>query len=65
MYTYRGASDAELRAYAEFLESDAGKWFFSTAYKGQQAFLEKAVDKVAEAYVNTIYVNETNRSSKN
>jgi len=29
MYTYRGASDAELRAYAEFLESDAGKWFFS------------------------------------
>jgi len=35
------------------------------AYKGQQAFLEKAVDKVAEAYVNTIYVNETTRSSKN
>jgi hypothetical protein len=65
MYTYRGASDAELRAYAEFLESDAGKWFFSTAYKGQQAFLEKAVDKVAEAYVNTISVNETTWSSKN
>jgi hypothetical protein len=66
MYTYRGATDAELQAYAEFLESDAGKWFFSTAYKGQQAFLEKAVDRVAEVYVSTIYVNQTNRSpSKN
>ena len=61
MYTYRGATDAEIQAYAEFLESDAGKWFFSTAYKGQQAFLEKAVDKVAETYVNTIYVDQTTR----
>ena len=66
MYTYRGATDADLQAYAEFLESDAGRWFFSTAYKGQQAFLEKAVDRVAEMYVSTIYVNQTNRSpSKN
>jgi len=61
MYTYRDATDAELRSYAEFLESDAGKWFFNTAYKGQQAFLEKAVDKVAEEYVNTIYVKKTTR----
>jgi hypothetical protein len=61
MYTYRGATDAELQAYAEFLESDAGKWFFSTAYKGQQAFLEKAVDKVAETYVNTLYADQTTR----
>jgi hypothetical protein len=46
--------------------SDAGKWFFSTTCAANaQAFLEKAVDKVAEAYVNTIYVNETTRSSKN
>jgi hypothetical protein len=60
-YTYRGATDAELQAYAEFLESDAGKWFFSTASKGQQAFLEKAVDKVAETYVNTMYVDQTTR----
>lgn len=61
MYTYRDATDTELRAYAEFLESDAGKWFFNTAYKGQQAFLEKAVDKVAEEYVSTIYVEKTTR----
>jgi hypothetical protein len=61
MYTYRDATDAELRAYAEFLESDAGKWFFNTAYTGQQAFLEKAVDKVAEEYVSTIYVKKTTR----
>ncbi len=61
MYTYRGATDTELRAYAEFLESDAGKWYFNTAYKGQQAFLEKAVDKVAEEYVSTIYVKKTTR----
>ncbi len=54
MYTYRGATGAELRAYAEFLESDAGKWFFNTAYKGQQAFLKKAADKVAEDYVRPI-----------
>ena len=53
-YTYRDATDAEPLAYAEFLESDAGKWFFNTAYKGQQAFLEKAVDKVAEEYASTI-----------
>jgi len=61
MYTYRDATDAELRAYAEFLESDAGKWFFNTAYKGQRAFLEKAVDKVAEEYITTIYVKKTTR----
>jgi hypothetical protein len=61
MYSYRDATGAELRAYAEFLESDAGKWFFNTAYKGQQAFLEKAVDKVAEEYVSTIYVKKTTR----
>lgn len=61
MYAYRDATDAELRAYAEFLESDAGKWFFNTAYKGQQAFLEKAVDKVAEEYITNIYVKKTTR----
>jgi hypothetical protein len=61
MYTYRGVTDAELVAYAEFLESDAGKWFFSTAYMGQQVFLDKAVDKVAEMYANTIYVDQTAR----
>lgn len=61
MYTYRDATDAVLRAYAEFLESDAGKWFFNTAYKGQQAFLEKAVDKVAEEYITTIHVKKTTR----
>lgn len=61
MYTYRDATDAELRAYAEFLESDPGKWFFNTVYKGQQAFLEKAVDKVAQEYVGTIYTKRTTR----
>jgi hypothetical protein len=36
LYTYRGASDIELRAYVEFLESEAGNWFFKTIYQGQQ-----------------------------
>jgi len=54
MDTYHDATGAELRTYAEFLESDAGKWFFNTAYKGQQAFLEQAVDTVAKKYVSTI-----------
>jgi len=59
MYTYREATDVELSAYAEFLESDAGKWFFGTIYKGYQAFLEKAIDAVAEEYVNTILTKRT------
>lgn len=59
MYTYRDATDAELGAYAEFLESDAGKWFFGTIDKGYRAFLEKAVDKVAEEYVNTVITKRT------
>jgi hypothetical protein len=36
LYMYRGASDIELRAYVEFLESEAGNWFFKTIYQGQQ-----------------------------
>jgi hypothetical protein len=59
MYTYRGATDSELGAYAEFLESDAGRWFFGTIDKGYRAFLEKAVDKVAEEYVNTVITKRT------
>lgn len=59
MYTYRGATDGELGVYAEFLESDAGKWFFSTIDKGYRAFLEEAVDKVAEEYVNTVITKRT------
>jgi hypothetical protein len=61
MYGYRDATDAELRAYAEFLESDAGKWFFSTVYKGQQAVLEKAPDKVAEEFVRSVQQRQTAR----
>jgi hypothetical protein len=61
MYVYREATDAELRSYAEFLESDAGKWFFGTVFKGQEAFLEKATDKVAQDYVNSIEQKQTTR----
>lgn len=61
MYVYRDAADGELRAYAEFLESDAGAWFFTTVYKGQQALVEKAADKVAEDFVNSIQQKQTTR----
>ena len=62
MYTYRDASDADLRAYAEFLESDAGKWFIGTAFKTHQAFFEKAAEQVAEDFVNTVTPNQTTRA---
>lgn len=61
MYVYREAKDTELRSYAEFLESDAGKWFFGTVFKGQEAFLEKATDKVAQDYVSSIEQKQTTR----
>ena len=54
MYTYRDATDADLRAYAEFLESDAGKWFIGTAFKTHEAFFEKAAEQVADDFVNTV-----------
>lgn len=54
MYTYRDATDADLRGYAEFLESDAGKWFIATAFKAHRAYFEKAVDQIAEDLVNTV-----------
>ena len=61
MYVYRDATDAELRAYAEFLESDAGAWFFNTVYTGQQAVLEKAADKVAEEFVRSVQQRQSTR----
>jgi hypothetical protein len=61
MYVYRDATDAELRGYAEFLESDAGAWFFNTVYKGQQAVVEKAADKVAEEFVRSVQQRQTTR----
>jgi hypothetical protein len=61
LYTYREASDVELRAYVEFLESDAGKWFFRTVYQGQQAVVEKAVDKVADDFVATVLTKRLTR----
>ena len=61
LYTYREATDIELRAYVEFLESDAGKWFFKTVYQGQQALVEKAVDKVADDFVATVLTKRVTR----
>ncbi len=61
MYAYREATNAELRAYAEFLESDAGRWFFNTVYKGQQAVVERAVDRVADEFVTTVLITRTTR----
>ena len=54
MYTYREATDAELATYAEFLDSDAGQWFFGTVDKGFRAFLDKAADRMAQDYVNNV-----------
>jgi hypothetical protein len=62
MYTYRDATDADLRAYAEFLESDAGKWFIGTAFKTHQAFFEKAAEQVAEDFVNTVTRKRSTRA---
>jgi hypothetical protein len=61
LHTYREASDVELRAYVEFLESDAGKWFFKTVYQGQQAVVEKSVDKVADDFVATVLTKKITR----
>jgi len=61
LYTYREASDVELRAYVEFLESDADEWFFKTVYQGQQALVERAVDKVADDFVATVLTKKITR----
>jgi len=61
MYIYRGATDADLRAYAEFLESDAGKWFTGTAFKTHQAFFNTAPDHIAADFINTATGNQTLR----
>jgi hypothetical protein len=61
MHTYRDATDADLRAYAEFLESDAGKWLIGTAFKAHQAFLDTAAAQIAEDLVKTATGNQTRR----
>jgi len=53
LYTYREASDVELRAYVEFLESTRASGS-SRRVQGQQAVVEKAVDKVADDFVATV-----------
>jgi len=63
MYTYRDATDADLRRYAEFLESDAGKWFIGTAFKAHGAYFDKVVDQIAEDLVNTVTRNQAPRPS--
>lgn len=62
LYTYRSAGDAELRAYAGFLESDAGKWFFNAINKGDEIFLAQVVGKLADEYVATIYGKQTRQA---
>lgn len=47
------ASDGDLRAYAEFLESDAGRWFVGTVFKTHQAYFDDAANQVAEDLVST------------
>lgn len=54
LYTYRDATDADLRGYAEFLESAAGKWFIGTAFKAHRAYFEKATDQIAQDFVNVV-----------
>ena len=54
MYTYRDATDAELAAYTEFLDSDAGQWFFGTVDTGFRVFLDKAAGRMAQDYVNSV-----------
>jgi hypothetical protein len=63
MYTYRDATDAELAAYAEFLDSDAGHWFYGAVDKGVRAFLDKAVDRMAQDYVNSVITKKPTGSS--
>jgi hypothetical protein len=63
MYTYREATDAELAAYAEFLDSDAGQWFFGTVDKGFRGFLDKAADRMAQDYVNSVITKRTTSPS--
>lgn len=58
IYIYRDATDADLRAYAEFLESDAGKWFSGTAFKAHQAYFNTAADQIAQDLINTVTRNQ-------
>ena len=37
------------------------KWFFKTVYQGQQAVVEKAVDKVADDFVATVLTKKVTR----
>ena len=59
MFTYRDASDADLRGYAEFLESDAGKWFIGSALTAHRAYFESATDKIAEDLVISVTRKDT------
>lgn len=52
MYAYREATDAALRAYAEFLESDVGRWFIGTVARAHQAYFEGAVEQIAQDFVD-------------
>ena len=53
IYIYRDATDADLRAYVEFLESEAGTWFSGTAFKAHQAYFNTAADHIAADFVHT------------
>lgn len=58
-YAYREASDGDLRAYAEFMESAAGRWFIGTAFKAHQALFADAADQVADDLVGTATRRQT------
>ena len=52
MYAYREATDADLRAYAEFLESDAGRWFVRTVARAHQGYFEGTVEQITEDFAD-------------
>jgi hypothetical protein len=48
LYAYRGVPDAELASFAEFLETEAGRWYARTSRAAAIEVLERVLDKAAE-----------------
>ena len=61
LYAYREAGNGDLRAYAEFLESEAGRWFLGTVFKAHQACFASAAEEVAADLVDAASRKKTVR----
>ena len=51
LYAYRSVPDAELKSFAEFLETDAGRWYARTSRGAALDVMERVLEKAAAATV--------------